>query len=86
MTDLSQFVNELNAMLQPSTMSTEVKPDNTVVVPSSKVKILIVSTHINQVNGYSKVAYNLIQPASVNMFSTAKTGDNISGTIKSRHL
>jgi glycosyltransferase involved in cell wall biosynthesis len=42
-------------------MSTEVKPENTVVAPSSKVKILIVSTHINQVNGYSKVAYNLIQ-------------------------
>lgn len=51
MTDLSQFVSELNAIIQP-----EPTPS---VAPSCK--ILIVSTHVNQVNGYSKVAWNLIK-------------------------
>jgi hypothetical protein len=29
-------------------------------VPFRKTKIMIVSTHTNQMNGYSKVAHNLI--------------------------
>ena len=58
MTDVSQFVNELNSIIQ-STSETS----NPIVYPSDKksVKVLIVSTHTNQVNGYSKVVYNIIK-------------------------
>jgi len=49
MSDLAQFVSELNSMIQPSEET------------SKKVKLLIVSTHTNQVNGYSKVVLNLLQ-------------------------
>lgn len=58
MTDVSQFVNELNSIIQ-STSETS----NPSVYPSDKksVKVLIVSTHTNQVNGYSKVVYNIIK-------------------------
>lgn len=54
MADFSNFVNELNSII--NVPSTSVPVDN-----SSKVKILIVSTHANQVNGYSKVIYNIIK-------------------------
>jgi len=49
MSDLAQFVSELNSMIQPAEES------------SKKVKLLIVSTHTNQINGYSKVVLNLLQ-------------------------
>jgi glycosyltransferase involved in cell wall biosynthesis len=49
MSDLAQFVSELNSMIQPAEEA------------SKKVKLLIVSTHTNQVNGYSKVVLNLLQ-------------------------
>lgn len=52
--DVSNFVNELQSLMKPS------EQDST-VVSSKKIKVLIVSTHINQVNGYSKVVYNIIK-------------------------
>ena len=72
MTDLSQFMSELNAIIQPkeSTESKEqpkepsVSPQNAIIQSESKQKtvtILIVTTHASQVNGYSKVAYQMIQ-------------------------
>jgi glycosyltransferase involved in cell wall biosynthesis len=67
MADLSDFVNELQSMMKPSA-SSEVSSaieKNTVVIPSEKtIKVLIASTHINQINGYSKVIYNIIKQLS----------------------
>jgi len=65
--DVSNFVNELNSIIQTSSVKNEIvvpseaplAPSDTVV--SKQVKILIVSTHVNQVNGYSKVVFNLIK-------------------------
>jgi glycosyltransferase involved in cell wall biosynthesis len=34
-------------------------------ISAKKIKVLIVSTHINQVNGYSKVVHNIIQQLSL---------------------
>jgi glycosyltransferase involved in cell wall biosynthesis len=50
MAELSNFVNEIQTMIQ-----------TTEQVPEKSVKIMIVSTHVNQVNGYSKVVFNLIK-------------------------
>jgi|UniRef100_A0A6C0BH79 glycosyltransferase involved in cell wall biosynthesis len=71
MTDLSSFVKELNEIInQPSSIAVPEPVVNAPVasissVPSisseKKVKILLVSTHVNQVNGYSKVMYNIIK-------------------------
>jgi glycosyltransferase involved in cell wall biosynthesis len=71
MTDLSSFVKELNEIInQPSSIAV---PEPVVNAPAAsissvpsissekKVKILLVSTHVNQVNGYSKVMYNIIK-------------------------
>jgi glycosyltransferase involved in cell wall biosynthesis len=56
MSELADFVKELESL----TVSTS----QNVIVSSAEqkkqVKILIVSTHVNQTNGYSKVAFNLI--------------------------
>lgn len=49
MTDVSSLLQNIQSLIQPK-------------MPSSKVcKLLLVSTHINQVNGHSKVAWNLLQ-------------------------
>jgi glycosyltransferase involved in cell wall biosynthesis len=75
MTDLSSFVEELNKMMGPISSSKNeiVKPLEPSSVPSSihssvpsgtstkTVKLLLVTTHTNQVNGYSKVAFNLLK-------------------------
>ena len=75
MTDLSNFVNELNSIIKTSpsvvqsvapSLSSSVAPlVAPLVAPAEKqlpqVKLLIVSTHANQVNGYSKVAFNMIK-------------------------
>lgn len=68
MSDLSQFVKELEAIIQPSSTSNQViAPEVPSDAPSSefssskKVKLLLVCTHPNQINGYSKVVYNLLQ-------------------------
>ena len=68
MADLSSFVKELNEIInQPSSMpepvaNALVASINPIAIASEKkVKILLVSTHVNQVNGYSKVMYNIIK-------------------------
>ena len=71
MADLSNFVNELNSIIKTSPSVVQsvaqsvVQPVVQSVVPAEKqlpqVKLLIVSTHANQVNGYSKVAFNMIK-------------------------
>lgn len=71
MADLSSFVKELNSMIGTPVVSnsdlaiaTTVAAVSNPVSSSKKVKILIVSTHVNQVNGYSKVIYNIIKQLS----------------------
>ena len=69
--DVDDFVKQLNSVINAaestvvaSTLVNNIISKETVNIPVSydkKVKILIVSTHINQVNGYSKVAMNIIQ-------------------------
>jgi glycosyltransferase involved in cell wall biosynthesis len=51
----------------PSIMTTTASTASTTVDPPLErvIKLLIVSTHINQINGYSKVIYNIIQQLSV---------------------
>jgi glycosyltransferase involved in cell wall biosynthesis len=53
MADLTNFLQEINEIVVPKEKSAE--PEQ------ATVTILIVSTHTNQVNGYSKVAYNMIK-------------------------
>jgi glycosyltransferase involved in cell wall biosynthesis len=90
MSDFSEFMNELNQLIQTSPSNQVIQPNvsdkkendkkvsfeiNTVHASSSvvssneqqtkKIKLLIVSTHIYQINGYSKVIYNLIKQLSV---------------------
>lgn len=54
MTDLSNFLNELTQIAETK----NVVPEEPKFAP---VKFLLVSTHTNQVNGYSKVAFNMIK-------------------------
>ena len=59
-TDVASFLSELNQLVEP-----KVLPKNSIVQPEQPtVKLLLVSTHINQVNGYSKVAYNMLKELS----------------------
>lgn len=89
MTDISDFINQLNSIIEPNTAVME----NTVAIGNTVTKelametgmatgmatgmvtgmgtamdkqktILIVSTHVNQSNGYSKVIYNIIKELS----------------------
>jgi glycosyltransferase involved in cell wall biosynthesis len=68
MADFNNFMKDLTQSIK-NTEVEEVKvevppvvsPSVSFVSPSKIVKILIVSTHINQINGYSKVVYNLIK-------------------------
>lgn len=70
--DISDFVKELNFVInsnQDSTSNQTMKEDyqkNEITQNTFKktIKILIVTTHINQVNGYSKVIYNIINQLS----------------------
>ena len=69
MTDISDFINQLNSIIEPTTSETielkETKVKETLEKSVNKQKtILIVSTHINQSNGYSKVIYNIIKELS----------------------
>jgi glycosyltransferase involved in cell wall biosynthesis len=74
--DVTDFVKELNAVINPdaNTASNTVVTNTTSMVQSivsntaidKSVKVMIVSTHINQVNGYSKVVTNLINQLSEN--------------------
>ena len=59
-TDVASFLSELNQLVEP-----KVLPKNVIVEPDQPtVKLLLVSTHVNQVNGYSKVAYNMLKELS----------------------
>ena len=62
--EMSDFVKELNAVINPS-KSIENTNTNTNAT-AKKIKIMIVSTHINQVNGYSKVTMNIINQLATN--------------------
>lgn len=73
--NIDDFVKQLNSVINSSvpepspTVFSSVPPStNTVAGPANvsetggkKIKVLIVSTHINQVNGYSKVTFNILQ-------------------------
>jgi glycosyltransferase involved in cell wall biosynthesis len=65
MADISQFVSELNQIITPTERSDPL-PDSKELECQKKIKVLIVTTHINQVNGYSKVIYNIIKQLSSN--------------------
>ena len=56
---LSSFVSELQSIISPLAPQAP-------KVPTPTLKLLIVSTHCNQVNGYSKVIWNLIKQLSSN--------------------
>jgi glycosyltransferase involved in cell wall biosynthesis len=58
--DFSSFVKELQS-LTGSSANPVVSSSAPEPVGDKRVKLLIVSTHTNQVNGYSKVVYHLIQ-------------------------
>jgi glycosyltransferase involved in cell wall biosynthesis len=71
--DIDDFVKQLNSVINSSNdtvtpVVTSVTPtpviSNVIEQPVKSLKILIVSTHVNQVNGYSKVIYNIIQKLS----------------------
>lgn len=69
--DINDFVKELNMVVNSNQDVAVEKPvvqpiSNTVAntVANKSIKILIVSTHINQANGYSKVVYNIINQLS----------------------
>ena len=71
--EISDFVKELNAVINPDKNISAEPATNSIVqsVASSAatpktVKVMIVSTHINQVNGYSKVVTNIINQLSAN--------------------
>jgi glycosyltransferase involved in cell wall biosynthesis len=66
-TDFNNFVEQLSQQInntteQPSSNTFKESTNN--VVSNKKLKILIVSTHINQINGYSKVISNIINELS----------------------
>jgi phosphomannomutase len=67
MTDFEKFVNELNVMINSGDDDKKVESKNEVVVKNvssvevkRKLKLLFISTHVNQGNGYSKVAYQML--------------------------
>ena len=76
MTDISDFINQLNSIIEPNVKNEVVKEVVKEVVNEKKEvvnekkevgkqkTILIVSTHINQSNGYSKVIHNIIKELS----------------------
>lgn len=78
--DLNTFITQLNNAVDNSGTKNTILSENIIKhsthnsiisnnadnKPNNKIKILIVSTHINQVNGYSKVIYNIITQLSKN--------------------
>lgn len=67
MTDISDFISQLNIITNVNIESKNEESRNIIVNTNEskneekRVKILIVSTHVNQSNGYSKVIYNIIK-------------------------
>ena len=71
MADLNNFVEELNAIIKPSNelapqSTPQFMPESDTSIQSvkKKLKLLIVSTHINQTNSNSKISQNLIKQLS----------------------
>jgi glycosyltransferase involved in cell wall biosynthesis len=67
--DVTDFVKELNAVINPGTSvgtSNSTSASQSAVTNTKTVKVMIVSTHINQVNGYSKVVTNIINQLAEN--------------------
>jgi glycosyltransferase involved in cell wall biosynthesis len=68
--DVTDFVKELNTVINSSQQITNVAPTEQSIVGNTlakkTIKVMIVSTHINQVNGYSKVITNVINQLSTN--------------------
>ena len=72
--NVDDFVKQLNSIVANEGSNNQVitheavaptaVPSNPVTESTKKVKILIVSTHINQANGYSKVTMNIINQLS----------------------
>jgi glycosyltransferase involved in cell wall biosynthesis len=66
--DITDFVKELNSVITSNQDSPAVENNVIKSVPETtsekSIKILIVSTHINQANGYSKVVHNIINQLS----------------------
>lgn len=67
--DINDFVKQLNSVISTDAQKNEVvtapAATNSDTGSSGKIlKILIVSTHVNQANGYSKVIYNIINQLS----------------------
>jgi glycosyltransferase involved in cell wall biosynthesis len=67
--DFTDFVNQLNKeisanktddIVNTASSSTQVVNTNVNSITNKKLKVLIVSTHTNQINGYSKVIHNII--------------------------
>jgi glycosyltransferase involved in cell wall biosynthesis len=70
MSDLTSFVDELNAIIKPASSKPLPESEQPQQVPKEsqltqtagkKIKFLIVSTHINQTNSNSKIIYHLIK-------------------------
>jgi glycosyltransferase involved in cell wall biosynthesis len=76
--EFEEFSKKLNVtiakMNESSDSSSSINPQSsqnntlntTTIQLSKKLKLLFVSTHINQINGYSKVSYNLIKELAKN--------------------
>ena len=88
MSDLSSFVDELNEMIKPVSVPESEQQTiqvNTQQPVGKKIKFLIISTHINQTNSNSKVAYHIItqlakQPwVQIVHYATHKLADMDSG-------
>jgi glycosyltransferase involved in cell wall biosynthesis len=68
--DINDFVKQLNSIVNQDAPPSAPSPGAAALEPGAgasaaplvgkKIKVLIVSTHINQANGYSKVIYNII--------------------------
>ena len=66
MADISEFITQLNNIPIPDkeVECNNDKNKNEIVLHEKTLKMLIISTHINQSNGYSKVIYNIIKELS----------------------
>ena len=71
MEDITEFINQLNSVVTKTvTTETTTSKETEITAPIKKIKILMVSTHINQSNGYSKVTYNIIKELTKNKWIT----------------
>ena len=61
--NFNSFVEELNNSIlsQVSSHETSGQPQQPQYTPQKKLKLLVVSTHINQINGHSKTIFNILK-------------------------